>query len=61
MVHPSIPAELLPFVLPAKRLLDIVAYESHKERRRSAHDEHVSPTEAAANEVVGHGSKKNPT
>ena len=61
MVHPSIPAELLPFVLPAKRLLDIIAYESHQERWRSAHDKHVSPTVAASYEVVGHGSKKKPT
>src|ERR1700687_4811277 len=50
--------EISHFGCPAFRFTDVVANKTYEQRRESAHHKHVSPPEAAADEIVGSSGKK---
>src|SRR5260370_32876281 len=50
--------EKLYFGCPACRFMDVVANKTYEQRRESAHHKHVSPPEAAADEIVGGSGEK---
>src|ERR1700736_4229440 len=50
--------QILHFGSPPCRFMDVIANKTYEQRRESAHHKHVSPPEAAADEIVGSGGEK---
>jgi len=59
-MHCPFLAEVLQFIFPARRLLDVVANQADQKRRSAAQREHISPSIVAADKNVGHRGKKKP-